>query len=150
MSHTQCDARQRSRFELWSSEHWGHRGARGINLAYNAAFLINGGSGSAVWKNATLSNSLIECCEKNNVLPDSGDHDNGQGRVVSTQSHCFLTTPLNQTDSSVLFLLLAGLSMISICCNSILPRPLLSFLLTGLLQYFTSIYHSLFTCLFSA
>lgn len=92
MSHTQCDARQRSRFELWSSEHWGHRGARGINPAYNAAFLINGGSGSAVWKNATLSNSLIECCEKNNVLPDSGDHDNGQGRVVSTQSHCFLTT----------------------------------------------------------
>lgn len=85
MSHTQCDARQRSRFELLSSEQWGHRGAGGINLlAYNTASLINGGSGEHSLKNATLSNSSIECCEKNNVLPDSGDWDNGQGRVVST------------------------------------------------------------------
>lgn len=85
MSHTQCDARQRSRFELLSSEQWGHRRAGGINLlAYNTASLINGGSGEHSLKNATLSNSSIECCEKNNVLPDSGDQDNGQGRVVST------------------------------------------------------------------
>lgn len=106
MSHTQCDARQRSRFELLSSEQWGHRGAGGINLlAYNTASLINGGSGEHSLKNATLSNSSIECCEKNNVLPDSGERDNGQGWVVSTVILFYWKLfPFKQKDSCALFL----------------------------------------------
>lgn len=152
MSHTQCDARQQSRFELWSSEQWGHRVAGGINLlAYNAAFPINGGSGSTVWKmphcliaRLGVAKRITCCLTRQTETMDR--------KECFQHSHIAFWPlfPLNPTDSSVLFLLLARLSTISICCNSILPRPLLSFLLTGLLQYFTSIHHSLFICLFSA
>lgn len=105
MSHTQCDARQQSRFELWSSEQWGHRGAGGINLlAYNAAFLINGGSGSTVWKMphcliAWLSVAKrIMCC----LTLETETMDRKEW-IQHSHIAFWPLFPLNQTDSSVLF-----------------------------------------------
>lgn len=95
MSHTQCDARQRSRFELWSSGQWGHQGAGGINLlVYNAACLINGGRNSTVWKipHCLIAWLSVAKSVMSEELPDFGDWDNRQSFLISQQCRCFLTT----------------------------------------------------------
>lgn len=171
MSHTQCDATQRSRFELWGDEQWGHHRAGGINLPvpwYNTVFLINGGNCSRIWKGSIVlgTDSVLQI--KDWALLRQWKGNSG----LTAMTLCFeyrllqLTTVAYSPPNSLqivnllyyflpprlfkclhasyihhtasddifhIFPFFSRLSTISVCCNTIIPRPLLNFLLTGLL-----------------